>query len=53
MKGWFCPQPTGLDTLKWIDAPDPVPGPGQVRIKVHAASLNFPDLLIVENKYQF
>jgi NADPH2:quinone reductase len=28
------------------------PGPGQVLLEVKAASLNFPDLLIVQNKYQ-
>jgi NADPH2:quinone reductase len=29
------------------------PGPGQVRIRVRAASVNFPDVLIIQNKYQF
>jgi NADPH2:quinone reductase len=31
----------------------PTPGPGEVLIKVAAAGVNFPDLLIIENKYQF
>ncbi|MEM7661028.1 MAG: NADPH:quinone oxidoreductase family protein [Pseudomonadota bacterium] len=33
-----------------IDMPDP--GPGEVRLKVEAASVNFPDILICEGKYQ-
>ena len=41
MQGWFCPNPTGVDTLEWRDAPNPEPGAGQVRVRVHAASLNF------------
>jgi NADPH:quinone reductase len=35
------------------DADVPVPQAGDVLIKVHAASLNFPDLLMTEGKYQF
>ena len=34
------------------DAPEPVAGPGQIVIDVHAAGLNFPDVLIVQGKYQ-
>ncbi len=30
----------------------PAPGPGQVLIRMHAAGLNFPDTLIIQNKYQ-
>jgi NADPH2:quinone reductase len=33
--------------------PAPVPGPGQVVISVKAASVNFPDTLIIQNKYQY
>jgi NADPH2:quinone reductase len=35
------------------ELPSPVAGPGQVVITVKAAALNFPDVLIIENKYQF
>lgn len=34
------------------DIPVPDPGPGQVRIKVRATSINFPDLLLCQGKYQ-
>ncbi len=33
--------------------PIPEPGPGEVRVKVEAASLNFPDLLMLKGEYQF
>ena len=33
--------------------PSPVPGPGEVLVDVHAAAVNFPDLLTIEGKYQF
>ncbi|TMH06296.1 MAG: NADPH:quinone oxidoreductase family protein [Betaproteobacteria bacterium] len=36
-----------------VREPTPEPKAGEVRIAVRAASLNFPDLLIVQNKYQF
>jgi NADPH2:quinone reductase len=35
------------------DVPSPVPGPGQIVIAVKAASVNFPDTLIIQNKYQY
>ncbi len=34
------------------DIPTPVPGPGEVLIKVRATSINFPDLLLCQGKYQ-
>jgi NADPH:quinone reductase len=52
MQAWICDNPIGVDALQWKDVPTPEPGPGEVRVAVRAASLNFPDILIVQNKYQ-
>ena len=52
MHAWLCDNPIGVQALRWTELPTPLPAPGQVRIAVHAASLNFPDLLTVQNKYQ-
>ncbi|KZE17848.1 NADPH:quinone oxidoreductase [Sphingomonas hankookensis] len=43
----------GPDTLTIGDLPDPVAGRGQVVIAVRACAVNYPDLLIIEDKYQF
>jgi NADPH2:quinone reductase len=53
MHAWFCETLSGPDGLVWKEVPTPEPGPGQVRIAIRAASLNFPDILIVQGKYQF
>ncbi len=53
MHAWLCENPVGVDALTWKELPTPQPGKGQVLIRIQAASLNFPDLLIVQNKYQF
>lgn len=53
MHAWLCETLEGVDALHWRELPTPEPKPGEVRIAVKAASLNFPDLLIVEGKYQF
>jgi NADPH:quinone reductase len=47
-KAWGLP-----DTLVVEDVADPVAGPGQAVVRVHAAGVNFPDALIIQNKYQF
>ncbi len=52
MHAWLCENPVGVDALQWKELPTPQPGPGQVLVRIQAASLNFPDLLIVQNKYQ-
>jgi NADPH2:quinone reductase len=52
MHAWLCENPTGVDSLIWCERPTPEPAAGEVCIEVHAASLNFPDLLTVQNKYQ-
>ncbi len=52
MHAWLCENPTGVDAVVWKELPTPVPGVGQVLVAIKAASLNFPDLLIVQNKYQ-
>lgn len=53
MHAWTCEDPTGVDSLRWKETPTPQPGPGEVRVAIRAASLNFPDILIVQGKYQF
>ena len=52
MHAWLCENPIGVDALNWKSLPTPEPKAGEVRIRIEAASLNFPDLLIVQNKYQ-
>jgi len=47
MRALLCTNPGPDFTLEVGDAPDPVPGPGEVVIEVRAAGLNFPDTLIV------
>ena len=52
MHAWLCENPVGVDALTWKELPTPAPKAGEVLIAIKAASLNFPDLLIVQNKYQ-
>src|SRR5688572_22505807 len=53
MHAWLCETLDGVDALQWRELPTPEPQAGEVRIAIEAASLNFPDLLIVQGKYQF
>jgi NADPH2:quinone reductase len=52
MKALISRQPGGPETLVLQDMPDPVPGPGQVRVAVRACGVNYPDLLIIQDLYQ-
>ena len=52
MHAWLCETLDGAEALQWKEWPTPEPKPGEVRIAIRAASLNFPDLLIVRGQYQ-
>ncbi|HVZ44413.1 MAG TPA: NADPH:quinone oxidoreductase family protein [Ramlibacter sp.] len=52
MHAWICENPTGVESLQWQELPAHEPKAGEVLVEIKAASLNFPDLLIVQNKYQ-
>jgi NADPH2:quinone reductase len=43
----------GPETLVLEEAPSPVAGPGQAVVAVKACGVNYPDVLIIEDKYQF
>jgi NADPH:quinone reductase-like Zn-dependent oxidoreductase len=45
-------EPGGPETLTVDEVADPQPGPGELLVRVRAASINFPDVLIIEDKYQ-
>lgn len=45
--------PGGPETLEWTEIDMPEPGPGEVRIKVAAAGVNFPDTIIIRDLYQY
>jgi NADPH:quinone reductase-like Zn-dependent oxidoreductase len=53
MKALLSTATGGPETLTMGELPDPVAGPGQVLVAVKAASINYPDVLIIEDKYQF
>lgn len=44
---------TGIDALRLEEIAAPKPGPGEVRIAVHAAGVNFADTLVITGVYQF
>ena len=52
MKALLSHEPGGPETLRLSDVPDPAPGPGEVLVRVRACSINYPDALIIEDKYQ-
>ena len=52
MHAWLCENPIGVEALTWKELPTPQPQADEVRVAIRAASLNFPDLLILQNKYQ-
>jgi NADPH:quinone reductase len=52
MHAWLCETTTGPADLVWREMPTPDPAADEVRVAIHAASINFPDLLTVEGKYQ-
>src|SRR3954452_2644043 len=53
MKAVLCKQYGPPESLVVEECPSPVPGPGEVVVSVKAAGVNFPDTLIIQNKYQF
>lgn len=52
MKSLLSVEVGGPDTLVLSDVDAPVAGPGEVIVDVHAASVNYPDVLIIEDLYQ-
>ena len=52
MKILHSTAPGGPATLTLADIAAPNPGPGEVRIRVRACGVNYPDALIIEDKYQ-
>ena len=52
MRAAVCRSYGTPDDLVIEDVPEPVPGPGQVLVRVHAAAVNFPDVLLIAGKYQ-
>lgn len=53
MKSMMSTAPDGPAGLKLMETPTPAPGPGQARILVWAAGVNFPDVLLTRDMYQF
>lgn len=51
MKAWQLTAQTGPTALQLVDQPIPVPGPGEVVVKVHAAALNYRDLMVADGRY--
>jgi NADPH:quinone reductase-like Zn-dependent oxidoreductase len=52
MRAVVCRSYGAPEDLVIDDVPDPVPGPGQLLVRVHAAAVNFPDVLFIAGKYQ-
>ncbi len=52
MRALLCKAHGLPETLVVEELPTPVPQPGQVAVRIEAAGVNFPDALIIQNKYQ-
>jgi NADPH:quinone reductase-like Zn-dependent oxidoreductase len=53
MRALLSKAPGGPETLELSEAADPAAGKGQVVVAVKACAINYPDVLIIEDKYQF
>jgi NADPH:quinone reductase-like Zn-dependent oxidoreductase len=52
MRALLSHTPGGPETLRLDDLPDPAPGAGELLVRVRACAINYPDVLIIEDKYQ-
>lgn len=52
MHALVCKELGATSNLVVEQAPDPVAGPGEVLVRVHAAGINFPDILVIKGLYQ-
>ncbi len=52
MKAIQCVEWGGAEKLRLAECAMPAPAAGEVRIRVEAAGVNFPDALIIQKKYQ-
>ena len=53
MKALLSHEAGGPETLRLTDLAELSPGPGELLVRVRAAAVNYPDVLIIEDKYQF
>jgi NADPH:quinone reductase len=53
MKAILCTHHGLPEELRFAEIPDPHPATGEVVIAAHACAVNFPDVLIIQDKYQF
>jgi NADPH:quinone reductase len=53
MRALLSHEAGGPGTLRLTELADPVAGPGELLVRVRAAAVNYPDVLIIEDKYQF
>src|SRR5215467_1348129 len=51
VKAWELQGPGGVDAMNLVEKPVPSPGPGQVLVKLKAATINYRDLLTVKGGY--
>ena len=52
MRAVVCERWGGPEELRIAELTLPEPGPGEVKVRVRAAGVNFPDVLIIQGKYQ-
>ena len=52
MKALLSREPGGPETLRVEELPNPTPGAGELLVRVRASGINYPDVLIIEDKYQ-
>jgi NADPH:quinone reductase len=52
MRAAVCPGYGPPDVVRVEERPSPAVAPGQVRVKVGAAAVNFPDVLLIADRYQ-
>jgi NADPH:quinone reductase len=52
MRALLSNEPGGPETLQLTDLPDPQPGARELLVRVRACSINYPDVLVIEDKYQ-
>jgi NADPH2:quinone reductase len=53
MRAVLCKEFGPPESLVVEDVPEPAAGPGQVIVDVHGCGVNYPDFLVIQDRYQF